>query len=343
MNSHILEVGITAALDPQVTPHGRTFLRALAAARNHIPDLCRVHFVFSDDAADPGVARAVAKRFVADGLDLVVGHFSSDAALAVLDIYADAGIPLLNPAATANAVTAGPGVYRLCPPDRALAACLLQFAGSRGWRSLRLCSDDSAHGLAIAAAVRSAAAEYGIEIVRSGRSCAAVFAGRFAASAAHVAEHLAASPDLPLVLTDDAVSVHMPGRPALRPPVYAVGFRPADTYPDAQCVCRQHELLFGTQPETYFLESYAAFQVVAALLAAPSTARLGRLLDQSSFATVLGPLRFEGGDACGLGHALWSLGAAGFVPLRGEAGPVAAAAQPSSIGSTYRAAERISS
>jgi len=343
MTSHILRVGITAVFDPQVTPHGRTFLRALATARNHLPELGRVQFVFGDDAAHPEVARAVAQRFVAEKLDLVIGHFSSDAALAVLDIYADAGIALLNPAATANAVTDGAGVYRVCPPDGALAECLLRLARDQGWRRLRLRADESAHGRAIATAVRSAAAGHGIEIAQDERVCAAVFAGRFAASAEHVAQHVETCPDLPLVLTDDAVTPQMPGRVGLRAPIYAVGFRPAESYPEAQRVCRQHALLFGTQPETYFLESYAAFQILAALVVTASMERVANRLDRGNFDTVLGRLRFVEGDAAGLGHAFWSLGEAGFSPLSDDATAVAAAAQHSSTHPSFIAAERIRS
>ncbi len=95
-----LEVGISALFEPQVTRHARTFMRALAVARSHFPGLSQVKFIFRDDGASQETALAVVRYFIQQGVDLVVGHFSSDAALSAAQYYRQAGIPLLTPAAT---------------------------------------------------------------------------------------------------------------------------------------------------------------------------------------------------------------------------------------------------
>lgn len=107
MRARQLTVGMSAVFDPAVTAHARTFLRAVCVARNYIPQLVNARFLFADDAADPTIAGDVAARFVNAGVDLVIGHLSSDAAVAVSETYLEAGISLITPAATADAVTEG--------------------------------------------------------------------------------------------------------------------------------------------------------------------------------------------------------------------------------------------
>ena len=313
MTNDELKVGITAVFDPEVTPHARTFLRALATARNHIPALARVNFVFADDAADPECARTVAENFVAQGVDLVIGHFSSDAALAAIDTYEKADIAMLTPAATANAVTASPAAFRLCPNDALLAANLLALCIQKEWRNLHVRSDDSAHGKAIAEAIRVAAAEYGVVLTdTTNKAHAVVFAGRIAPSGAYMRQHLQSDPGLPLILTDDAVSPQLAGQSGLAAPILAIGFRSAQSYPDAALVCEHYRLLFGSPPETYFLESYAALEILASLVDARPRPRMTKALGAGQFETALGPVQFENGQATGLTHAVWSLGANGF-------------------------------
>lgn len=312
MRAKPLKVGVSAVFDPAVTAHARTFLRALCVARNHIPQLAHTRLIFADDAGDPKVARAVAATFVEADVDLVVGHLSSDAALTARDIYAAAGIPMITPAATADAVIKGSGVFRLCPPDRQLAERLLAHAVEHGWTRLRVQCDGSAHGQAIAKAIGVAAPRHGVTPIVGGDTNAVVFAGRLAASASFVARHIEVDPELPLILTDDAVSPHLPPQPLAKASIHAVGFRPINAYPDATLVCRQYRLLFGSEPETYFLETYAAFQILAALQGGDPAERLVNLLESRSFRTVLAVIKFEHGDACSLSHAIWTLGKTGF-------------------------------
>jgi len=312
MTSKALKVGVSAVFDPAVTPHARTFMRALATARNHVDALAQVEFVFADDGAAPETARAVARRFTAAGVDLVIGHFSSDAAMAVRRIYREARTPLLTPAATADAITGEGGVFRLCPPDRRLAARLLDHCAAEGWGALCVRSDDSLHGRAIAEALRHHAPGHGITLADRGEALAVAYCGRLPASAAYLARHAAGHPALPLLLSDDAVSPYLPYPPSGAPTVHAVGFHPAASYPGASLVGRQHRLLFGSDLETYFLESYAAFQIAAALVRPEQGRSIAGRLAAECFPTILGPIRFEDGEVRELGHAVWILGPEGF-------------------------------
>jgi len=315
MTRKTLKVGISAIFDPLVSPHARTFMRALTAARNHLAPLSQVEFLFADDGADPGVARNAARGFIEAGVDLVIGHFSSDAAMGVREIYRDAGRALLAPAATADAVTRAGAVFRICPPDHGLAQTVLNHCVAQGWRRVCVHSDGSLHGGAIADALERSALHHGVTLVEPGSAAAVIFCGRLLLSVAYLARHLEAAPSCPLILTDDAVSPHIPGLPAGSAPVHAVGFRPAAHYQGANLVCRQHRQLFGSDPETYFVESYAAFEILAALVQSGSATPLAERLATESFSTVLGTVQFKDGENPGAGHAVFALQEAGFYPV----------------------------
>jgi ABC-type branched-subunit amino acid transport system substrate-binding protein len=333
-----LRVGVSAVFDPAVTPHARTFFRAMAAARNALPALAGVTWHFADDHADPDRARTVARGFVDEGVDLVIGHFSSDAALAAIDVYAKADVALLTPAATADTLTMSPAAFRICPADAQLVRHLLALCHVRAWTRLQVRSDASAHGQAIAHGLRTAAPLARLCLVTDAAEAdVVVFAGRLASSAAALREHQRINPYVPLILTDDAVSPWLPAQEDMHAPVLTVGFRPADSHEEAVMACARHRLQFGRAPETYFLESYAAFEILAALATACAGAgpeqRATRLLAVGRFYTVLGPIRFDGGQAAGPGlapsHATFALGSDGLSLLAepgGDMPPAAVAA-----------------
>jgi branched-chain amino acid transport system substrate-binding protein len=56
----------------------------------------------ADDACDPQMATAAASKLVAAGVDGVVGGYCSGATLPTLKIYADAGVPIIIPAANST-------------------------------------------------------------------------------------------------------------------------------------------------------------------------------------------------------------------------------------------------
>lgn len=112
-----------------------------------------------DDGRDPELAVRLVERCIDDPDVIgVVGPKNSGSALATRELACSAGLPLLLPAATADALS-GPGTsLRMCAPDAATAAAAAQLASGLRARSLWVESDDSAYGQRLAIAVRSAAA-----------------------------------------------------------------------------------------------------------------------------------------------------------------------------------------
>ncbi|MFX1763539.1 branched-chain amino acid ABC transporter substrate-binding protein [Paraburkholderia sp. A1RI-2L] len=80
-----------------------------------------VQFVLEsvDDQGDPRVGVQVAQKLVDDGVQVVIGHFNSGVCLPASRVFANAGIPLIDPAATNPAITQQglKSVFRVIPTD----------------------------------------------------------------------------------------------------------------------------------------------------------------------------------------------------------------------------------
>lgn len=310
-----LRVGVSALFDPADTPHARTFMRALCAARNFLTGLHDVQWHFLDDGADPARGAEVARRFIDWGADVVIGHFSSDAAAAVAGLYRQAGIALLTPAATLDRLTLDhDNVFRFCPSDRQMAADLACWLKARRWQVVHIDSDDSAHGRALARALIDAARSAGLRHVpRRELAQVEIFAGRLRASRQHWHARRLAGSLRPLVMTDDAASTQLGGARVSDRDSYVMGFGHAEV---RHCsTIALHRALFADDPDTYYRESLLALHVVARLAAGrPRGARLIDSLRATRFDTPLGSVAFERGERLGASTRVWRIGEGGLMP-----------------------------
>ena len=91
-----------------------------------------VQFVLDsvDDQGDPRIGVQVAQKLVDDGVQVVVGHFNSGVCLPGSRIFAAAGIPLIDPAATNPAITQQgfKTVFRIIPTDAQNAGIAGKYA-----------------------------------------------------------------------------------------------------------------------------------------------------------------------------------------------------------------------
>lgn len=313
-----LRVGVSALFDPGDTPHARTFLRALCVARNSLPHLQQVQWRFLDDGAHAGRGATVARQFVDWRADVVIGHFSSDAAMGAAQVYQRAGIALLTPAATLDDLTLQhANVFRFCPSDRQLAADLVAWLHGREWRVVHVSADDSAHGQGLARAIVRAAGRQGLRVVpQPEQAQVEVFAGRLRASRQHWHARRAAGSKTPLVLTDDAASVYLGAAQDRDPDSYVIGFGGADR--SGESGAAQLRTLFNAVPETYHRESLLMLHVVAQLAVGPWRNReLLPALQTTRFDTPLGEVAFSEGELQGVRTGLWRIGPAGLTPLSG--------------------------
>lgn len=310
-----LRVGVSALFDPADTPHARTFMRALWVARNFVKGLHNVQWHFLDDGADPVRGADVARRFIDWGADVVIGHFSSDAAVAAAGLYRQAGIALLTPAATLDRLTLEhDNVFRCCPCDRRLAADLAGWLKARRWQVVHIDSDDSAHGRALAEALKQAAKNTGLRHVSLREQAQVeIFAGRLRTSRQHWHARRLAGSTRPLVLTDDAATARLGHAPPCDRDTYAIGFghREAPHCPTAAL----HRGFFAEDPDTYYRESLLALHVVGQLATGARRAScLIEALRETRFETPSGAVAFERGERPDAFTRIWRIGETGLIP-----------------------------
>ncbi|MEA1834113.1 branched-chain amino acid ABC transporter substrate-binding protein [Methylobacterium durans] len=113
----------------------------------------KLALVVADDAGDPKQGAALARKFAAEGVSLVVGPFASSVAALAQPAYEEAGIVLVTPGATWTPLT-GRGawnLFRLAPSDAQQAAFAGAYLADRyGARRIGLVHDRTTFGRGLA-------------------------------------------------------------------------------------------------------------------------------------------------------------------------------------------------
>lgn len=283
-------IACVACLEPNRSIHTATFLRAVELCEQYVcgggraPAVSLERF---DDAMRADVAARVALEIVARRPRAVVGHFASAAADAAAPCYARAGIPLLLPAATASDLTRHGTTWRVCDPDDAYCAWLLDYCAREDLQPAVLEHDGSLHGRSVVDTVARLGGRCASAV---GGRPARLYAGTYANSVAY-ATGLDPADRMPLVLTDDAYTPALLREPAIGGrEVHVIGFMPRPEGEVAGLLRSEWRRRFGGEPGVYFWETVAAIQIAvqAARLAADAPAGLA----SRAWPTVLGEVRF---------------------------------------------------
>lgn len=95
------KIGLAIALGKDANSHTRTFIEAINYSLKNFPEFKQHSLkIVNDEKSSEGGEKA-AIELVEWGADVVVGHFSSFAALAALPVYSRNAVPLILPASTA--------------------------------------------------------------------------------------------------------------------------------------------------------------------------------------------------------------------------------------------------
>ncbi|WP_460046315.1 ABC transporter substrate-binding protein [Pseudomonas sp. S2_H01] len=301
----MMRLGICAALDVGTTLHARSFLRGVYLSSHLFSNVRTARHFYFDDGANAEGGRAAARYFIDAKVDAVIGHFASESAAAVVESYAQAGIPLILPASTCAALTEnGLTTFRVCASDRVLAGRLLGFAETQGLTRLALFADPSLHGQQQLRELQAAAKLSTVELVEdSTQADALVFCGRLKASRQFLVENRASGCGLPLFFTDDAASPALVAGLTHTGTVYVVSFPVASDLPEAQSVDLAYQRLYGEQAPVYAIETLAAFSLVD--LAARQRGGLLDALRYEQFSTPAGPISFSNGENDHARVSLW--------------------------------------
>lgn len=286
--------------------------RAIARAKPRI-------VYHSDEASASGAARA-AQALIAERVNCVVGHYASAAAEGAAAYYELAGVPLFLPAATADHLTASyRNTFRLCGPDRLFASMMADdILCHFNYRHLGLLHDKTHHGACLSDVLRASLIRAGLSVSEDWRDVdAVIFVGSFNASVDFVncyAGDLAAS----IILTDDAVHDRLAQEiKSCHDDLHVYGFAPPTWHAQASRVVETYVNRFKRLPGVYFLETYAAVQIAIEVASrAKTSAEALTLIRTHTWPTVLGDIRFNGGESGRGAYALWATGKDVLVPVR---------------------------
>lgn len=137
-------VGLVGPLSGERVAHAPLLHRATA----RLSDL-NIDWLLEDDKATPATAIAVAHRFIAKKVSVVIGHFNSACAEAVIPLYRNHKIPLLLPVSSQTDLTHKGGAFRLCSTDHRQAQLMVTAIAQFVPSSVEIAIDESAYSLRV--------------------------------------------------------------------------------------------------------------------------------------------------------------------------------------------------
>lgn len=95
-----MKLGLAIALGNDGNHHSQTFIRAINYSLDQFPQFGKLSLKIVNDKKSASGGRSAAEELLKWGAKIVVGHFSSLAAIAAIPAYIEASVPLLLPAST---------------------------------------------------------------------------------------------------------------------------------------------------------------------------------------------------------------------------------------------------
>ncbi|WP_217564592.1 alpha/beta hydrolase fold domain-containing protein [Vibrio cholerae] len=256
----MLRIACVACLDPQKSVHTVTFLRALELFEELMP---QVEFRRYDDSADPTVAADVCQEIIDDNVDVVVGHFLSDAAEVAAPEYAKANIPLLLPAATRDGLTRNETTYRVCDSESGYVPWLKEQLNIRGKHIVSVERDASLHAQGLNLALSPQ-----IDVSVQSEGAFSMYVGKYQSCIDYLKAKMEKVGALgSVLLSDDAFSpklieelqaleVDLPSSE-----IWIAALSPIPRGHIAETLLTRYKDRFGGTPGSYFWETIAALEI----------------------------------------------------------------------------------
>lgn len=143
-----LKIGIAGPFSGPRSAYGALILDAVTSEKPWFEP------VWGDDMAEVQQAEVVARRFVTEGVDAIVGHFNSDCARVAGEIYLKSGLPFLMPASTANDLIEKTAGIRICGDDSMQIDALQRWLAMRGTLIGEIWEDGSPYAARLSKAIR---------------------------------------------------------------------------------------------------------------------------------------------------------------------------------------------
>jgi branched-chain amino acid transport system substrate-binding protein len=345
-----IRLGVAGPLSGDLASYGMPSLRAVRLVVQdvnvsggvlHRP----IEILEQDDHCSAELAEQAARSLTAQRVHGVVGHICTSATKAALDIYREAGIVAISPAATNPVLTESgkfPNFFRTIAPDDVQAKLALHLVRARlKLRKVAVVHDGQDYGRTLAEQVKrlldrdrglelvlyeglpSGAQRYAalVEKIRRSGAQAVIFGGHHPEAAGLVTQmrqkHVRA-----VFVSDDGVTdeAFLKTAGAYAEGAYVTGPTDAAVNPMAVQAIEAYREAYGSEPGAFFLNAWsAALSLLHAIGQAGSTdlERVSGVLKTQSVETPLGSLRFdEHGDAIGVGFVLYRVQRGVFAELK---------------------------
>jgi branched-chain amino acid transport system substrate-binding protein len=332
-----LRIGLAAPLSGPFAILGEQMRTGALAASGTFAN-AEVELTVADDGCSAEGGEAAARFFVEDGVRLATGFLCTEAVEAALPLLTEAGIATLMTGVRTNRLTdnrerTGWIVFRWAPRADAEARAVADIL-TRRWRTelFAVVDDGTLYGRELTETLRFAAEAQKMEPIfvdtfRPQLDNQLALVGRLArAGATHV--FVGGDRDDIAIIARDAArlghaltvaggeALRADGRVPLPQGVLMIGLPDWADIADPAMVARLRRT--GIMPDGYVLPSFATLEIAAAALLAAgrSGLPLKDILSQQTFATALGPVKFdEKGDRVGSFYRLFRYDGMTFQPV----------------------------
>jgi ABC-type branched-subunit amino acid transport system substrate-binding protein len=122
-----------------------------------------IQLLVKDDAGSPQTAQAAAQQALDEGAEMILGPLFAQSVSAVGQVARGRGVPVI--AFSTDASVAARGVYLLSFLPESDVRRIIEFAASRGKRSLAALLPDNAYGAVVEASLQQEAARHGVRVI----------------------------------------------------------------------------------------------------------------------------------------------------------------------------------
>jgi branched-chain amino acid transport system substrate-binding protein len=332
-----IQIGVVTAVTGSMASFGAQMQAGVKAAADDL--------MVEDDACDPKQGVSAANQLVNKGVSFVIGHMCTGPSVPASDVYAEEGIIMISPTATAPVLTERglDNVFRVVGRDDQQGQVAADYiAKNIGSPKVAILHDKQAYGKGLADSAQAALAAHGIQPAMTGsinpgesdfsalvtkmkgEGVNAVYYGGYHNEAGQIVRQMKqANLDATLIAGDGLAN----------PDFWAItgesGTGTLFTFaPDPSANPQAADLVRNLrarniEPALFTLNSYAAMQVLAQAVAQagePEPPAVSDALRQGRFETVIGTLDFnEKGDLTNPSYVIYKWAKGGYVPASAAA------------------------
>jgi branched-chain amino acid transport system substrate-binding protein len=345
-----IQIGVVTAVTGSMASFGAQMQAGVKAAADDLNAHGgiageKIELVVEDDACDPKQGVSAANQLVNKGVSFVIGHMCTGPSVPASDVYAEEGIIMISPTATAPVLTERglDNVFRVVGRDDQQGQVAADYiAKNIGSPKVAILHDKQAYGKGLADSAQAALAAHGIQPAMTGsinpgesdfsalvtkmkgEGVNAVYYGGYHNEAGQIVRQMKqANLDATLIAGDGLAN----------PDFWAItgesGTGTLFTFaPDPSANPQAADLVRNLrarniEPALFTLNSYAAMQVLAQAVAQagePEPPAVSDALRQGRFETVIGTLDFnEKGDLTNPSYVIYKWAKGGYVPASAAA------------------------